>query len=86
MYFIGFGVILAMYIPSMILAYHYDDEFLVKTFNKIYWMLIGTWSVILGAFLAKSDIDRYFYIILGLVWIWVGFISLFVNHCRERKK
>ena len=86
MYFIGFGVILAMYIPSMILAYHYDDEFLVKVLNKIYWMLLGTWSVILEVFLLEGGPNKYFYTILGLVWIWVGFISLFVNHCKERKK
>lgn len=86
MYFIGFGVILAMYIPSMILAYHYDDEFLVKVLNKIYWMLLGTWSVILGVFLLEGEPNKYFYTILGLVWIWIGFISLFVNYCKERKK
>lgn len=86
MYFIGFGVILAMYIPSMILAYHYNDEFLVKVLNKIYWMLLGTWSVILGVFLLEGEANKYSYTILGLVWFWVGFISLLVNYCKKGKK
>lgn len=86
MYFIGFGVILAMYIPSMILAYHYNDEFLVKVLNKIYWMLLGTWSVILGVFLLEGETNKYSYTILGLIWFWVGFISLLVNYCKKGKK
>lgn len=86
MYFIGFGVVLAMYIPSMILAYHYNDEFLVKVLNKIYWMLLGTWSVILGVFLMEGELNKYSYTILGLVWFWVGFISLLVNYCKKGKK
>lgn len=81
----GFGIILAIYIPMLILAIHYEDELIVKVSNRVYWFVVGTWDICYAFFLEKIQTRMAYYMIFGLVCIWLGGISLIRDYVKKEK-
>ena len=85
-WFLGLGIIVAIDTPVFFLAYHYNDELVLKMSNRVYWMALGTWNVCYGLFFETSQFLKVYYPIFGLVCIWFGTILLIRDYVKKVKE
>lgn len=83
-WFLGFGIILAVYIPVLVLSARYEDGLVLKMSSRLYWVVMGTWDIVYSLFFESNDSLKIFYPILGALFMWLGVILLIHDYCIKK--
>ena len=82
-WFIGYGIILALYIVTSLEADRFNDSKMLKVLNILYWGALGTWDIFYGLFLCNTESGGIAYIISGVVLFWIGIIIFIIRYMKR---